>query len=1079
MKIFKKLLPVAISLAVIIVAAVVIVVISVATNKTPVLANGDESYMQYGDINVTKQDLYEALKKDYGVSELVRLIDTYLYQEEIKNVKDEDLIPYIEKDLFGDEETTKDMTADRKQELFDEAVESLALTGIISAADAKAENAYNDYTNNVWAKMKEYYRLQYAKETWAKGAYLDHYKSELDDANVLFTDEQIEDYFDENYGQTTTGLFIPFMSAKEAEAMMESVGINYNASLSTDSSDQLAGWIKSSYDEKTNKVPTVNDYMTPSEIINAFITMYNKVLAYTNNGNDIITNDLYEKSYSETRTLQQVKLALDEAMGDFTSIKGNLVLPTVGELIDAEETASIEWTVLNEENFTVTADGKVTVTRGDTKINKTVTATLKLGEATQKVDYKISVAATTSNDKEQEAEKVITIAKVSKDYEYSFELNNDLANGHAQFIWEANDESNFAPYLSAEGTKLSMPKTVADFADSYTVKPVSVGNYYFLFIKLQETDEVELNDEIKAEIIEKMTEDLYSKNNLEKMYYENHKENNLKIYDRFLEAIYEYNYNTFYGTTLQLKEYDELKKSKKTKKSIVASVDGKDITADELFTVLEDKYAATYVKSYIDNYLIINSEFNTFYNPYKDIEDKDYVKSLLKSDIASFKQNFELDYFTYSYLSYYGFIPNFPASYGWKNFINDYFNAESEKELLISKNYGGAIYTEVLEAYEESLKTDYAGILALMQENLKEAYSVDVMNLVISVDYNYDSTPDTKIVESNKETTFTENWTEEQIKLAEELSALVLNSYDDVLATGSIADKMTEIVTVYNQAAFEYASDYEPKTTVEELQVKFAKFKQAGLAIKFEKSAAYNNTSSLVEEFHEVMREIWNYANDNNLVYDQELAEEDKSYSNPIVDGLKYNVVNENGNYAFASSYGYHAVIVETAYEPVELPTELEIKLYEASTEYTNVVTELDSAKTNLESASGNEVAVSSYKIQVKRLEKEVEEAKAELLAALDEISKVEGYEDIKDGWDEEKQTYTIDTDLSKKCTTWYDGALTEATEYLVEKDILTKFQAELAANKVTFANGFDKDQLDFYLNYLTENYNDHEDHNH
>lgn len=74
---------------------------------------------------------------------------------------------------------------------------------------------------------------------------------------------------------------------------------------------------------------------------------------------------------------------------------------------------------------------------------------------------------------------------------------------------------------------------------------------------------------------------------------------------------------------------------------------------------MEAKYGATYVKSYVDQYYIINSDFNTSLNPWKDIEDKDYIKSLLKSDISSFKQNFELDYFTYAYLAYYGYIPNF------------------------------------------------------------------------------------------------------------------------------------------------------------------------------------------------------------------------------------------------------------------------------------------------------------------------------------------------------------------------------------------------------------------------------------
>ena len=1073
MKIFKKLMPVAISLIVIIVIAIVMVVVSATTNKTSTLSNGDENYFQYGKLTVTKQDLYNALKKDYSVAELTRLVDTYLYQDEINKVTDDEVIKYVEKDIFGEDEENK-LTAEEKQEKWDEVIESLVLTGIVSKKDADANNAYDAYTSTVWANVKDYYRLQCAKEAWAKKAYLEYYKEQNKIANgeALFDDEAIEDYFEDNYGQVTTGLFIPLTSAANAKALMESVGINYDASASTDSTNQLAGWLKADFNEKENEYPKASDYMTASEVVEAFVKMYNKVLAYTNGGEDIITADLYEKSYSEKLTLQQVRFVLDEAMAEYESIKGNLQLPTVGIINDTEETVSIKWTVIEGENYSLTEDGALTVVRGSNKISKKITATLTLGEETQTAEYSVNVASTTSSDKEQAEPITVEIGAVNKDYEYSFNLNNDLANGHAQFIWEANDDSSFAQYLSANGKKLTIKDTAADFVDSYTVKPVSVGNYSFLFIKLSQTEEVELTDEIKAEIIEKMTEELYSVNNLELMLYKNRNDHKLTIYDNFIEAIYEYNYNYFHGTTLSLKEYDEFKLTKKSNKGVVAKVDDFEITTDQLFEVLEAKYGATYVKNYIDNYLIINSDFNTFYNPYKDIEDKDYVKSLLKSDISSFKQNFELDYFTYSYLSYYGFIPNFPASYGWKNFINDYFNASSEKELLISKNYGGAIYSEVLEAYQESLY-NFEAIKAVMEENLKDAYGVDVMNLVISVDYNYDSTSDTKIVKSNEETEKEENWTAEQIALAEELAALIMTSYDNVLATGSIADKLTEMVTVYNNAAYEYAADFVPTTHVEELQVQLAKFKLAGLSLKFEKTTKYDQTSSLVDEFKEAMVEIWNYANEKGLVYDDKAAKDDKHYANPIVEGIKYNVVNADNNYAFATSYGFHAVVVEKAYQPTELPTEVEVELYKAANEYKTLSEELKTANTNLESASGNETAVNSYKTQIKRLEKEVEDAKAELFAALDKIEKVEGYEEIRKGWDEETEVFTIDTKLSAKCTAWYDAALTEVTTYIVEKDILAIVKAEL--NNMTFASGFDKDQFDYYLNYIEENYNEQE----
>ena len=293
MKIFKKLMPVAISLIVIIVIAIVMVVVSATTNKTSTLSNGDESYFQYGKLTVTKQDLYNALKKDYSVAELTRLVDTYLYQDEINKVTDDEVIKYVEKDIFGEDEENE-LTAEEKQEKWDEVIESLVLTGIVSKKDADANKAYDAYTSAVWATVKDYYRLQCAKEAWAKKAYLEYYKeqNEIADGEALFDDEAIEDYFEDNYGQVTTGLFIPLTSAANAKALMESVGINYDASASTDSTNQLAGWLKADFNEKENEYPKASDYMTASEVVEAFVKMYNKVLAYTNGGEDIITDDL-------------------------------------------------------------------------------------------------------------------------------------------------------------------------------------------------------------------------------------------------------------------------------------------------------------------------------------------------------------------------------------------------------------------------------------------------------------------------------------------------------------------------------------------------------------------------------------------------------------------------------------------------------------------------------------------------------------------------------------------------------------------------------------------------------------------
>ena len=1067
---FKRMLPVLIGIALIAVISITLVVISVANNRRPVLSDGDEAYLEYGKLTVTKQELYDALKKDYGVSELNRLIDTYLFQEEMKTVNEKDLLAYIESDLFEE-----DSSEEKKQESWEDVLDSLRLTGILTKQDVESGKDYTDTSTTAWNKVKEYYRLQFAKREWAKKQYLEELKASKQDG-VLFTEEEIKEYFENNYPTQITGIFIPFTSSDAAKEMLKKYGINIDQLNTSKNGSILPGWLSSSFTGDKTETPKPGQYLNPNEIVETFIAMYNEVLSYYVNGDKIITEEDYSKTYSETKTIEMAKNELDYAVNKYTSIKGNLNLPLAITINGFESKATIEWTAVDDENFKLDAEtGALTVVRGAEKIEKTIEGKITLGEATKNVSYKITVVATTKDDTAQDATIDVTLENVDQIYDYTFNFNNEMGNEHSEFVWDKNTSSEIGKKIIA----LSLSEDYGDFYKSYSVTPWGGKNYTYLYIKLAESEAPELTDELKAEITEKMIDELYEENsgaNLEKFYYEKRKENNLKIYDRFIEAIYEYNYNTLYGTTLKLKDYEAFKKNKKTNKTLVASINGKDITADELFAELEAKYGATFTKSFVDEYFILNTEFNTYYNPWKGIEDKKYIKALLKSDVQSFKQNFELDYFTYYYLAYYGFIPNFPASYGWKNFIHDYFGADSEKELLINKNFGGSIYSDVLTDYTKSL-LDKAAIQKAMEEAFADRYNVDVFNIVISVDYNYDGTADTKIVETNKDDVDKENWTETQKALALELAELLMKEYDNVVVDveegkeATIAQKLEKIVDLYNKAAYEIkdtttvdepTEDDEPTDFNAVLSSQFGKYKLAGLLLKYEKSANYTQSSNLVAEFNEAMVKMWKYAVENNLVYDDVAAKDDKEYTNPIVQPLNYSVV-ENGTYGFATSYGYHAIAVEKASKATELPTADEVELYELAEKLAAAHTSIETAQKNMASAEGNEVAVTAYRSQINQLNAEIDELAPKVKALLEKLG-LEGFKD-------EDKTYTIDETIKSKYETWYSNAKKEAETYLVEKVILKEVERAFAAKELVFHGNFNSAQFEFYLEYLNENY--------
>ena len=329
----------------------------------------------------------------------------------------------------------------------------------------------------------------------------------------------------------------------------------------------------------------------------------------------------------------------------------------------------------------------------------------------------------------------------------------------------------------------------SDFVSSYTMKPISCGNYYFLVLKAAKVtgpNQEEKASEIEAGLIEELFAE--NDNNIDRMIYERRHDAGLEIYDRYIEAVYDYQYTYFYETTLKETEYDKFENSKKKQTSIVAkfSVDGKEktITADELFKSLAEKYAVSVSIDLINEYRVVTSKFNTVYNPYSGLgEDTDLFKEILENEVGNFRKNFESDYFTYSYLSYYGFIPNFPAEYGWKNFQKDYFGAYSDEELLVNANFGGSVYSEALTKLTESLYTDVeysatddenkaSQVYKEMEETFNEWYGLNVVNLIVGIDTNYDGNFEQQSEKDEDTNEFTKtDWTAEQKDLAVKLMA--------------------------------------------------------------------------------------------------------------------------------------------------------------------------------------------------------------------------------------------------------------------------------------------------------------------
>lgn len=1075
LKLLKRIAPVGVGILLILLITVTVSLVKNANDRTPAINNADDVYASYGDLTITNEKLYTLMKNQYGLTDLINLVDSELFKDEVEkiDVNSDEFVSFVKEQVFETDDLSE-LDAEDAQDKWDEVIDSLRITGLLT----KDEAANSDYTkedSEVWNVVKDYYKLSYAREEWAKAEYLKKYAEAREDGNLfdMTKDENstssVEQYFEDNYTGKVTGLFIPFTSEKAALEMMEKYGINTLSGVLS-SND---GWVSSSYDYYSKAEVEESDMLTYLQVCEAFFKMYNEVYAYLNNGEDVIKADSYVKTLKEANTVQAVIAALKETLEDKT-YGVSVTLPSVA-YVNGYDDAKITWSVDNEkygkiENNVLTGDFSTT-DDGELDIKLSYEVTFYNEKSTGSVTLALEGELNESTGAYESKEDAVTsVDAVTVEPFYTYKLKDELLNNeNFKFVWtEAEAEeinATLADYLSVDSTNLKLSAKPSEAYKSYTIEPIKIGQYYFLILKLEDHEQTDLfeknadgeyakdeNGKYKIadqalydEIIAKMTEELLTDNAINEILYEKRYNHNVKFYDSYLEALYEYEYKYFYETTLKSTDFNEFKTTKKNKKDVVVTFQTeagnkksvKEITAQALFENLEKKYAENSVASLIENYILIADEkLNSVYNPYTNtIINETSYKNLMNSEIQTLRKNFESDYFTYSYLSYYGFTPNFPSEYGWKKFIKDYFVVDSDQELLTASTYGGSIYADALEAYIDSL-VSYDLIKAEMDKAYADWYSVSVINLLVYIDTNYNANDS---AENAAEIALEEkdNWTEEQINLAKELANLMYEVADQTNGT-SLSDELTALVTLYNEAAYEYNEVEWNAKKAANVSIYdynyFGKYKLQGLNVKFETANSYDSSSSIMEEFADVCKEMW--------LEIEELGLLGKTLDAPLVD-----------DEAFYTDYGYHKIAVLSTKEKVDLPSEDEITLQRALALYNAVVEEIATVDENIASYKESGYDISTYEAEKAFLETKLEKYEATLKEILGE---------------DFTEDYELDEDVKERIDQWYTNAETEVEGgTLVTRSYIAKLTEIM--NDITFANSNSKAELVEFLELLLE----------
>ena len=1040
LKLLKRIAPVGIAIVLVFLITITVTLIQDANDRTPEVSNSDKVYVSYKDLTVTNEKIYNLMKNQYGLAELLNMVDGKLFEKEVNalDVNDPAYLEFINEQVFGTKDPSE-LDAEEAQEIWDGIIDSLRITGQLTAAQAKDKDYTKNGANNseesaVWTSVKSHYKLSYVREEWAKAEYIKKHLENREDGNMFDMTEaenavnSVEKYFNDNYKGSVTGFFIPFTSEKAALEMMKKHGINTHDKV-LGAND---GWVSSSYDYFSQVKVEEKDMLSYTEVLEAFFKMYNEVYSYLNEGKDIITTDTYTKELKVVNTIQAIILAVQKQLED-NKYGTTVTLPSV-VTVDGEGEATLTWSVDNEK-FGKVEENVLTgifdnADDGELEIKLSFKVEYKDETRTGNIAIDLEgVLNESTNEWEPAKDTVATVDPITAQPFYTYQFTEAFLNANAneegnfKFQWTYEEASEFnstlANYLSVDSTNLKLSEKPKEAYKSYTIEPVKVGNYYCLILKLADHEQTELfekdadgenakNDKgeyiiadeaLYNEIVEKMTEELLTDNAINEMLYEKRQAHNLQFFDSYIEALYEYEYNYFYKTTLKANEFDEYKKSTKNQTKLIASAqkeagnkkgDKIEFTAQDLFEKLEPKYGASSVATLVENYILVaDKELNNIYNPYtEEILNESQYKNLMNSEISTLRKNFDRDYFTFESLAYYGFTPNFSAKYGWKQFIKDYFVVYSDQELLTSSTYGGSIYADALAQYIDNAYT-IEEIYNKMVETHTAQYSVTVTNLLVTLDYDYNADDANQ---SNNANIMAEadNWKAETAiaKTQNEYAVELLNyMYEWANQTNgaTLVDQLKALVALYNEAAYEYDETSWENALAQNKSVYdynyFGKYKLVGLNITVQANTNITQDSAesgYDETFCEEAKLLWDEVNALNLL------------------GIKLDapIIQEK---PFLTEFGYHKLAVETTAEKKALPEKAElikyIEFYRAQTLVNNVQTEIDELDKTIDTYLESGYDVSSQEAQRAYLEYKLEKYEALLDEVCEKYSLESDYE--------------------------------------------------------------------------------------
>lgn len=452
-------------------------------------------------------------------------------------------------------------------------------------------------------------------------------------------------------------------------------------------------------------------------------------------------------------------------------------------------------------------------------------------------------------------------------------------------------------------TTLEAMDETENIKNAYMAKPEKyLTNYYYLAVRL--TKDVKMTSE---QFIEKYqansTEEKFTKVNntlfdnvftsavINSFLYYNRYNSGVKIYLESIDAAFASSCNSAMTTY-----YKELSYTLTTEESnkYVAVLGNVTITADELCDAMIEKYGPLIMSEYINRYVLFSNQYSTVYDYEYNVTLKDF--DIYKaSSIDTLKNSLEN-----GELADYGF----PASYGWDNFIVDYFGTKEENQLVmisdayqealnalidsvytISNETVNGIYKKFLEAYRDGTIT-IAEYESYVESLNKETYEYTVTYQIIKnfteffnvyagiLSYYYDEDFDGKADEISATTA---SYGDELIEAIYYLADNDFNDASEIAETENYHKLAKEIFIAIKNGNYSPYTSISGDTTEERIEklvniyniapindTVFKTYKESGIRIKLSKATSYSNVTAGTE-IGKILNGVWNQISNGTL----------------------------------------------------------------------------------------------------------------------------------------------------------------------------------------------------------------------